>query len=72
MAKFNITLHISLDVGDERIEEWNRREERFAKRIGIPGVYTPYPDATAHVYCEHIENINNESGDTGTITYEIT
>ena len=71
MAKFNITLHISLDVDDKYIEDWNRGQERFAELIGNPGVYTPFPDATAQDYCDHIENIIYERGDTGTVTYEI-
>ena len=70
MAKFNITLHVNLDVDDKCIEEWNRGQERIAELIG-KGVYTPFPDATAQDYCEHIENIIYESGDTGTVTYEI-
>lgn len=70
MAKFNITLHISLDVDDKNIEEWNRGQERVAELIGS-GAYTPLIDAIAQDYCDHIENIIYESGDTGTITYEI-
>ena len=72
MAKFNITLHVNLEVDYKYLEQWNRGQERFAELMANPGgAYTPFPDAIAQDYCDQIENIIYESGETGTVTYEI-
>lgn len=76
MAKFNITLHVNLEVDDKYLEQWNRGQERFAKlysKCGDNGEvsYTSFADVTAQDYCDHIDNLIYENGETGTVTYEI-
>ena len=63
MAKFNITLHVNLEVDDKYLEQWNHDQK--------VNYYMPYEETIAQELCDFVEEVIYNNNDKAEVTYEI-